>query len=61
MIIRQYRVSVPRAEQDYVPTKRLLRSIDAASTLTKSITATNIYRNAEDFAKVLHPPTHCQM
>ena len=48
---------MPRVEQDYVPTKRLIRSIDTASTLTKSITATNIYRNAEDFAKVLHPPT----
>ena len=30
---------------------------DADNILTKSITATNIYRNAEDFAIVLYPPT----
>ena len=43
-----------RTQQDYTPTKRVIKSMNAATALLNAVKATNIYKYAEDFAKVLN-------
>nr|XP_058955431.1 uncharacterized protein LOC131782709 [Pocillopora verrucosa] len=40
-----------RTQEDYVPTKRLIKNPNAAQALLKAIMSTSIYKHAEDFAK----------
>lgn len=40
-----------RTQEDYVPTKRLIKNPNAVQALLKAIMSTSIYKHAEDFAK----------
>ena len=50
-----------RTQTDYVPTKRLIKSTPAKDALLKTIKATNIYKNAEDFSTVSIAVIHFQI
>ena len=43
-----------KTQDDYIPTKRLIKNPDAAQALMKAIKGTTIYKHAKDFAKVMH-------
>ena len=43
-----------KTQDDYIPTKRLIKNPDAAQALMKAIKGATIYKHAEDFAKVMH-------
>lgn len=47
-----------RTQEDYVPTKRLIKNPNAAQALLKAIMSTSIYKHAEDFAKVCTSKAH---
>ena len=48
-----------RTQEDYVPTKRLIKNPNAAQALLKAIMSTSIYKHAEDFAKVCASKVYC--
>ena len=43
-----------KTQDDYIPTKRLIKNPNAVQALMKAIKGATIYKHAEDFAKVMH-------